>query len=320
MSGQLDRISKSPVPDDISYASTPVDHSRFIVRRSYPVRLLKPVLVRARELAPPALYAAFYTIGFGLWKRCLRLLYRRKPLTARWQHNTEALRMYRVVHRAMRYSLVGSSGLEATYRAVTELLRENIEGALVECGVAEGGCSALMAEAARHHPNRITWLFDSFEGLPAPTLMDFTGNNSKVTGENIRPLESGSCLGTFETVQQVLFDRFRLSTSKVRLVKGWFQETLPFARNEVGPIAMLRIDGDWYESTKCCLENLFDQVVPGGYCIADDYGTFYGCRKAVDEFLAKRNLKVHAVSDGRGGFLFRKPSREPASGLRRCVG
>jgi hypothetical protein len=208
----------------------------------------------------------------------------------------------------MRFSLVGSSGLEATYNAVAELLNDNIAGCLVECGVAEGGCSALMATVVTNHAReKTTWLFDSFEGLPDPTERDFVEPGRRVTGENVRPLERGSCLGTFEKVQRVLFHEFGLKRASVRLVKGWFQDTLPIYRDKVGPIAMLRIDGDWYESTKCCLDNLFDQLVPGGYCIVDDYGTFYGCRKAVDEFIQSRNLKVQAVSDGRGGFLFRKP-------------
>jgi hypothetical protein len=206
----------------------------------------------------------------------------------------------------MRYSLVGSSGLEATYKAVAELLHDNIEGCLVECGVAEGGCSALMATVvAKYNADKTTWLFDSFEGLPDPTERDFVEPHGKLTGENVRPLERGSCLGTLKRVDDVLFRRFGLSRMKVRLVRGWFQDTLPVYRDTLGPIAMVRIDGDWYESTKCCLESLVDRIVPGGYCIIDDYGTFHGCREAVDEFIQSRNLQVKGTSDGRGGLIFR---------------
>jgi O-methyltransferase len=278
-----------------------------MVRRSLPVRVAGRLLVAMRALAPEGVYRVFCQTVFAIWKEGLRLLYGRKVLLAWIQNNNEQLAMCRVVHRAMRYSLVGSSGLEATYVTVTKLVRQGIEGCLVECGVAEGGCSALMATVAKGDCNRTTWLFDSFEGLPDPTDEDFGGSNRKTTGDNIRPLERGSCLGTVDRVKNVLFRRFGLSRAKVQLVQGWFQDTLPEYRDKLGPIAMLRIDGDWYESTKCCLDNLYDRLVPGGYCIADDYGTFYGCRKAVDEFLQTRKLRVRVESDGRGGLIFRKP-------------
>jgi hypothetical protein len=70
---------------------------------------------------------------------------------------------------------------------------------------------------------------------------------------------------------------------------------------------VLRVDGDWYESTKCCLENLYDNVVSGGFLIIDDYGTCHGCKKAVDEFIQRRGLNVQFFSDGRGGVKFEKP-------------
>lgn len=285
-----------------------LDHGAYIVRRSLPVRFLRGFLATARPAAPPWLYRAFCRLGFAVWKGALRLLYQRRVLGAWLRGDHKASEMYRTVHQAMRYSLVGSSGLEATYKAAAELLEDNIEGCLVECGVAEGGCSALMATVvAKYNGNKMTWLFDSFEGLPDPTERDFVEPRGNLTGENVRPLERGSCLGTLKRVEDVLFRGFGLSRMKVQLVRGWFQDTLTVYRDKVGPIAMLRIDGDWYESTKCCLENLFDRLVPGGYCIVDDYGTFYGCRKAVDEFIQSRNLKLESHADGRGGLLFRKP-------------
>jgi len=75
----------------------------------------------------------------------------------------------------------------------------------------------------------------------------------------------------------------------------------------MGSIALLRIDADWYESVKCCLEHLYDRVVPGGLVIIDDYGSCFGAQKAVDEFLARRSLRVTLVHDRRGGCHFRKP-------------
>jgi len=304
----------------LSERGSTANPSVHIVHRSLPVRFVRGLLMCARIVAPEWLYGIFYRVGFAAWKGALRLLYGRRMLRAWLLGDREGFEMYRTVHRAMQFSLVGSSGLEATYKAAAELLQDGMEGALVECGVAEGGCSALMATvAAKQNEPRTTWLCDSFEGLPDPTEKDFVKPNSQTTGENVRPLARGSCLGSVERVQDVLFRRFGLSCTRVQLVKGWFQDTLPAYRDKIGPIAMLRIDGDWYESTKCCLENLFDQVVPGGYCIVDDYGTFCGCRKATDEFIQSRDLKIQAVSDGRGGFLFRKPFESRSKPKPVCV-
>jgi hypothetical protein len=70
-------------------------------------------------------------------------------------------------------------------------------------------------------------------------------------------------------------------------VKGWFQDTLPVWQNKIPDIAILRLDGDWYESTRICMETLYSKLVSGGICIIDDYGYNSGCRKAVHEYLDK---------------------------------
>jgi len=173
--------------------------------------------------------------------------------------------------------------------------------------VAQGGCSALMAMVAKRDPGkRRMWLFDSFQGIPDPTADDFD-EQKEATGEHIRPLVRGSCLGTKSRVESVLFSRFGLSQDSVCLVEGWFQDTLPVYRDQIGPIAVLRLDGDWYESTLCCLLNLYDRVSPGGYIIIDDYGSCFGCKKAVHEFLDSAGIKARLIPDGRGGVLFSKP-------------
>ena len=93
------------------------------------------------------------------------------------------------------------------------------------------------------------------------------------------------------------------------LVKGWFEDTVPLKKDATNPIALLRIDADWYESVRTCLDNLFDNVVSDGYVIIDDYGTCIGARKALDQFLYANGLQVNLVSDGRGGVLFQKPAK-----------
>ena len=117
----------------------------------------------------------------------------------------------------------------------------------------------------------------------------------------------GYCLGTFEEVESLLFSKLGLNRDNIFMVKGWFQDTLPEYRERTDAIAILRIDGDWYESTKCCLENLYDNVIPGGSIIIDDYESYVGAKKATDEFIKNRDIKTKLSFDGRGGCYFRKP-------------
>jgi len=151
-----------------------------------------------------------------------------------------------------------------------------------------------------------TWLFDSFEGLPEPTAEDGILRKPQGKDKSSWDLAKGYCLGTQEEVEDLLFNEFGFNRDKVHLVKGWFQDTLPVYRDRVGDIAVLRIDGDWFESTRCCLENLYDNVVKGGYVIIDDYA-LVGCRKAMDEFFAGRGKDMpEVVLDSRGGGWFKK--------------
>ena len=219
--------------------------------------------------------------------------------------------MVNKIRSVLPYTMVGRGGLIATYKAVARIESPQLDGCLVECGVAQGGCSALMIDLSnsiRRNPieSRTAWLFDSFEGLPEPTTEDGVLRRPQGKDKSSWDLAKGYCLGTQEEVEDLLFDKFGFDRDKVHLVKGWFQDTLPEYREQVGDIAVLRIDGDWYESTKCCLENLYEQVVDGGYVILDDYA-LVGCRKAVDEFFENREEGMpEVVLDGRGGGWFRK--------------
>lgn len=204
--------------------------------------------------------------------------------------------------------MVGRTGLLATYDIARKVEDNNIEGCFVECGVARGGCSVLMAMVAKKSMNgRKMWLFDSFEGLPKPTVEDgFLVKTNPGGNRSNSVLHEGYCLGTFEQVANLLFSEFKLDKENVIMVKGWFQDTLPGSKAKIGKISFLRMDGDWYSSTKCCLENLYDNVVTDGYIFIDDYH-LAGCRKAVDEFLHKNRINVRLTFDDRGGSYFNKP-------------
>ncbi|QDS99802.1 TylF/MycF/NovP-related O-methyltransferase [Adhaeretor mobilis] len=268
-------------------------------------RVAKTTLKCLHAVLPRKVYEALYFPAFNIYHNSLRRSYGKQISRLEQSGNEAKLVRTKRVHAVMPHSLIGSSGLEHTHDLALYAIKNNIPGAFVECGVARGGCAALIATvAASDSQARNCWFFDSYEGLPDPTVEDIADG---ATGDHIRPLPKGSCLGTIEQVSELLFDQFKLSRENITLVKGWFDQTLPVTGEKIGAIALLRVDGDWYESTKCCLEELFDQVTPGGHVIIDDYYSCHGARKATDEFLATRGISVDLVSDGRGGSFFQKP-------------
>ncbi|MAZ41041.1 hypothetical protein CL654_02900 [bacterium] len=197
------------------------------------------------------------------------------------------------------YTLVGNKGLTNVYNLAIDVEEKKIPGNFVECGVWKGGCAAVMASITdRYKSGRTTWYFDSFEGMPPPTEEDARGEGKKGDVESI----TGDILKTsVHDVEEVVFEKLNLPRDKNIIVKGWFQDTLPKRKKEIGKIALLRLDGDWYESTKVCLEELYDQVELGGYIIIDDYGAWEGCRRAVHEFRdtygVEMNLKFIGTHD-----------------------
>ncbi|MFC1964479.1 TylF/MycF/NovP-related O-methyltransferase [Chloroflexota bacterium] len=121
------------------------------------------------------------------------------------------------------------------------------------------------------------WLFDSWEGLPEP--------NERDVSYNLEPGRKGMALGFEFRAREMIFEKLRLDSKRVHLVKGWFADTLPVYKKDLGTIALLHLDCDWYESVKLCLEQLYDSIVSGGFIVIDDYGYWGGCREAVHEFI-----------------------------------
>jgi hypothetical protein len=127
---------------------------------------------------------------------------------------------------------------------------------------------------------RTLWVFDTFDGIPPPTHAD--------PDYEIAVRYTGQFRGELDDVTS-LFERLGI-LDKARLIKGRFEDTVP--QSPVRAIAVLHVDGDWYESVKTCLEHLYDRVSSGGIVQIDDYGHWAGARKAVDEFLAARAISV----------------------------
>lgn len=264
-----------------------------------------------QSILPEEMFKTFCKVAFPIYKAANRQLYLLKGIVLYSVFDLKHWNMVKKIYSIMPYTLVGVGGLEATYRIAEEVNKRKIEGDFVELGVARGGCAALMGRVLfdsdeLNRVNRKLWLFDSYEGLPDPTEDDFDSALGTGTGDHVRPLPKGSCLGTLDEVKSLMFEIRGFPKDNVIFVKGWFQDTIPQKRSNIKEISILRIDGDWYESTKCCLDGLYDKVSQGGFVIIDDYQSCYGCKKAVDEFIANRQMRIDIKLDGRGGCYFKK--------------
>jgi len=273
---------------------------------------LKKIVRWLEKVLPEKAFNVLYRELFSLYKNMAHYAYLCSKCPTKFLINgQDQWRMAKNIFHVMPYSLVGVGGLEVTYKAVKDACDKNIPGDLIELGVARGGCAALMASVAFNKEmcgkmDRKLWLFDSYEGLPEPTAMDFNPELGNGTGDHVRPLPKGSCLGQLDEVKELMFNKNNFPHDRIEFVKGWFDTTVPGRKNEINEIAVLRIDGDWYESTKCCLENLYEKVTSGGYVIIDDYQSCYGCKRAVDEYFQKMDLRPDIRFDGRGGCYFEK--------------
>lgn len=217
-----------------------------------------------------------------------------------FQELLQAVRPYTMLSEARLYSL---------FSLTKQICQQNIPGNIVECGVAGGGSTGLMAAVIKRYSKQPRWLyaFDSFTGMPTPTDRDkHNGIPAAATGWG-----TGTCAAPEASVREIC-DRLGVSPL-VKPVKGYFQETLPKMRNTVGTIALLHVDGDWYESTQTILQNLYDRVVSEGVLQVDDYGYWEGCRQAVREFETQRQLKFEIKPIDDTGVWFKKPDKFPVN-------
>lgn len=223
---------------------------------------------------------------------------RRTSLVRKVYHPLKLLVLFRnvkttrLILQAEQYSLMDYTKLAMLYRHGERLEKKKIGGSFIECGVYNGGSAAVIAGVVKDNENRQVWLLDSFEGFPSPGEEDYNIYLDQAA-------EEGGTLGLYETAHNLIFEQLRLDESRVHIVKGWFEDTVPDI--DTGSIALLHLDCDLYESVKYCLESFYDSIVPGGCIIVDDYGYWTGCKQAVDEFIASRSLEVEMIKYGKPG-------------------
>jgi hypothetical protein len=180
-------------------------------------------------------------------------------------------------------SMIGAHRMAQLQQAVEYVIAQGVPGDLIETGVWRGGACILMRAVLMAYgvQDRRVWVADSFAGLPAPDPAKY-------------PTDRGDLLHTFEQLAVPVetvkrnFARYRLLDDRVVFLKGWFKDTLRTAPIE--RLAVLRLDGDLYESTMDALTALYDRVSPGGIVIVDDYGVIATCAAAVDDFRRDRGI------------------------------
>jgi O-methyltransferase len=193
----------------------------------------------------------------------------------------------RIIEEVTPFTMTSPERIAALCDAVDYLTRFNIRGDFVECGVWRGGSvlAAIRKLQQQNQRQREIWLYDTFEGMTPPTSadVDFLGQDALTLLSHTDRNDPASvwCCSQLEEVQSLLIGS-GYPAEQIHFIQGAVERTIPQHLPE--QIALLRLDTDWYESTKHELIHLIPRMAPGGVLIIDDYGHWEGCRRAVDEY------------------------------------
>jgi O-methyltransferase/8-demethyl-8-(2,3-dimethoxy-alpha-L-rhamnosyl)tetracenomycin-C 4'-O-methyltransferase len=218
-----------------------------------------------------------------------------EPMANPWRHGNKFDRGPRApgtIGPSMAHTMVGVDRLNNVRNLVQMALDENIPGDFIETGVWRGGCCILMRGilAANGVRERKVYVADSFEGLPAPKPELYPADHDcrlHARPELAVPLD----------VVKANFDRYGLLDDQVLFIKGFFSDTLPSLK--CGHFALIRLDGDMYESTYVALQHLHPKLSPGGFVIIDDFGVIPQCRQAVFDYREQQKIgtPIHTIDN-----------------------
>lgn len=209
-----------------------------------------------------------------------------------------------IAQRSLPYTMTGVPRLQALIDSVRYVVRRGLPGGLVECGVWRGGSVLAMIATLQDlgaHPRDI-WLYDTFEGMTEPTEHDVSHDGRSALemwreahARGRRPwpeLFDSDGFNESQVREALLSTGYPMD--RVHFVRGPVEQTLP-EHTPSQELALLRLDTDWYRSTRHELEHLYPCLRPGGVLIVDDYGHFDGARRAVDEYLSDRPLLLSRI-------------------------
>lgn len=214
-----------------------------------------------------------------------------------------------IIQKYLSGRVMGTPLALANLLDATEYIQLNqIRGDIVECGVWRGGSMLTVAEKLLRSGSldKVIWLFDTFGGMSEPTKLDIrTGDRKAAVQMNwkadINNLNFGTGyeggIAAAASLQDVIngFQSINFPDDKTRYIVGKVEETLIISNNLPEHISLLRLDTDWYESTKIELEVLWPRLVPGGVLVLDDYDYWEGSKKAVDEYFKHRSDKPFLI-------------------------
>lgn len=198
-----------------------------------------------------------------------------------------------IIKRVQPYTYSTPERTAALCNAVRYVATNNIPGAIVECGVWRGGSSmaAMLVLLSQNNVSRDFYLYDTYEGQSRPTVEDVNiqGVSALEKWANITNAGEKMTYASLDDVKEAV-RQIGYPSERIHYVVGKVEDTIP----NVAPkeIALLRLDTDWYASTRHELEHLYPRLSTGGVIIIDDYGHWAGARKAVDEFIEKNGIKL----------------------------
>jgi O-methyltransferase len=195
------------------------------------------------------------------------------------------------------HTMIGMRRLDNVQALLERLLEDGVPGDVIETGVWRGGSTIFMRGVLKVHgvTDRVVWVADSFEGMPKPGQrgMERSFSSDEQAGVwrtmirrhplAVMVMAARLRVGTSYEEVRANFERYGLLDDQVRFLHGWFSNTLPTA--PISQLALMRLDGDLYDSTYDALRWLYPKLAPGGYVIVDDYGAFSECRRAVHDYL-----------------------------------
>jgi len=202
-------------------------------------------------------------------------------------------------HSPFAHTMIGLKRLDNVQACVETVIKEKIPGDLIETGVWRGGSCIFMRAILQVHgvTDRTVWVADSFEGLPRPDEDKYP--QDKGDTYFMRPELAVS----LETVKSN-FEKYGLLDDQVKFLKGWFKDSLPGA--PIQKLAVLRLDGDMYESTMDAITNLYDKLSPGGFLIVDDYSVIDSCKTAITDFRTQKGITEEIIPIDGDGVFWRK--------------